>query len=191
MEEMILGDYKSQHDYIANQFLTERLNDMELQTQTVSPVLFVQGDYSKTSIAKLSTLLVDQVLEMGNPLELAEQIAASENLIKAIKEDKRFSDYVHEQLDQYKGKFNTESGTKIESAEVGTKYDFSVCKDFVLEEMSNELLLLEEQIKKRREFLKTTPSTGLIITDEKTGETMTVYPPVKTSTSSYKVTLAK
>ena len=162
---------------------------MELQLQTASPVLFMQGDYSKTSIAKLSTILVNQVLEIGNPLELAEQIAASENLVKAIKEDKRFADYVREQLDQYKGKFNTESGTKIEAAEVGTKYDFLICKDPVFESLEVELKQIEEKLKARKEFLKTVPASGIDIRID--DELITVYPPSKSSTSSYKITLAK
>jgi len=164
---------------------------MELQLQTASPVLFIQGDYSKTSIHKLATMLIEQVLEIGNPLELAEQIAASENLIKSIKEDKRFADYVREQLDQYKGKFNTESATKIEAAEVGTKYDFSVCNDVILTNHEKELEKAEFMVTNRKGFLKNVPPEGLIITDALTGETWTVYPPSKTSTSSYKITLAK
>jgi hypothetical protein len=85
----------------------------------------------------------------------------------------------------------TKYGTKLELAETGTKYDFTACGDPEWEDLEKQSKELDTKKKEREKFLKTIGDKGLIITDEETGETKKLFPPIKTSTSSYKQTLFK
>ncbi len=144
----------------------------------------------KSQISGLAQIAVEAVLETGNVLDVAESLSAMEDFIKSIKADKRFTDYVRDEAAKFGKLFTSQSGAKIELAEVGSKYDFSLCNDPELQESENHLIFYEKEVKDRKEFLKTIPSAGLdIIT--KDGEPIKIYPPSKTSTSSYKVTLSK
>lgn len=145
----------------------------------------------KSEINTHARSFVESVMEQGNPLQAAETIAALENFIKSVKEDKRFTDYVREEAGKHGKQYTSPSGAKIELAEVGSKYDFSLCNDEKLSQMESDLSVLETSVKARKEMLKTVPVEGLVVTDQETGETYTVYPPSKTSTSSFKITLAK
>jgi hypothetical protein len=157
---------------------------MELIT-TSRPALY-DGGNTKKEIESLALLLVEDVLEKGNPLELAERIAATENLIKALKENSRFTDYVKEELAKSSGKFSTPSGTRIEACEVSVSYDYSSNGDWLaLDSQEKEI---KERKKALEEKLRKIPS-GKLLVDDQTGETL--IGPVKTSKSSYKVTLQK
>ena len=78
-------------------------------------------------------------------------------------------------------------GATFTKTEVGTKYDYSKCNDAKLAELENAAKDAADALKKRQEFLKTVPVEGLAITDTETGETYTVYPPSKSSTSTVSV----
>lgn len=146
---------------------------------------------SKSDLKNIASNTINNVLEKGNPLEVAEALAAMETFIKEVRTDKRFTDYVREEAAKTPKVFISNSGAKIELAEVGTHYDFTNCGDLEREGLRLQKEGIELQLKQREEFLKQIPLSGLIITDEQTGETVTVYPPTKISTSSYKVTLSK
>ena len=60
---------------------------------------------SKKEIESLASWMIEEVLNDGKCLDLAERIAATEYLIKAIKADKRYVDYVREELAKNKGKY--------------------------------------------------------------------------------------
>ena len=144
----------------------------------------------KSEINSLAKTAVEAVLENGNVLDVAESLSAMEDFIKSVRADKRFTDYVREETAKYGKLFTSPSGAKIELAEVGSKYDFSLCNDPELQEYENHLIFYEKQVKDRKEFLKVLPSAGIdIIT--KDGEPIKIYPPSKTSTSSYKISLTK
>lgn len=145
----------------------------------------------KAELKEMAEQAVISVLENGNPLEVAESLSAMEEFIKNVRADKRFTEYVREEAGKHGKQYTSRSGAKIELAETGTRYDFSVCEDFELQALEIELTGIEEKIKGRKEFLKTVPSSGLLVTNEETGEIYKVYPPSKSSTSSFKVTLSK
>jgi hypothetical protein len=98
---------------------------------------------------------------------------------------------IREEVAKYgKGGYVTPRGAKFELAEVGYKYDWNACQDPILEQLESEVNSLKDRLKQRQEFLKTVPKEGIdIIFDG--GEVCRIYPPIKTSTSSYKVTLPK
>lgn len=152
-------------------------------------VLKVYSGLKKSEISNLANVAVESLLESGNVLEVAESLSAMEEFIKSVKGDKRFTEYVREETTKFGKQFSSASGAKIELAEVGTKYDFNVCADPELQRWEQQLTSAEDMVKKRKDFLKTIPVEGIeIITDD---EVVRVYPPAKSSTSSYKITLAK
>lgn len=107
-----------------------------------------------------------------------------------IEPDKELVSMIRDEISKNNGKLTTARGVKFEIAETGTKYDFSQCNDPELVEYEEKLNDYKEKVKLRQDFLKTVPAKGLdIITAD--GEPVKVYPPSKSSNSSYKVTLPK
>jgi len=134
----------------------------------------------KSLIAQKATRTVDNILERGNPITTAITIKAVEEFIEAIKKDKRFIDYVREELAKNGGKDSVE-GIALENVEAGTKYDYS-----------NDPVWVDLDKKKRdRETFLKTIKDPLSIVNEETGEVYSITPPVKTSSSTYKITLQK
>lgn len=158
---------------------------------------------SKTNAATFHGLVKAKIFETGiglfEYLETVKFFAAVDKVINGdsaskIQPDKEFIDYTGEQikLNSDKDNFTTGRGVKFTVAETGTSYDFSNCNDPVLIRLEEQAKEAAEKVKQRKEFLKTVDSsTGLVITDTDSGETITVYPPVKTSKSSFKISLPK
>jgi hypothetical protein len=131
----------------------------------------------------------------ADPLKIHLQVKAMENIIEIFTDRKKYPgtaiDYQSFILDaaEKNGKKFQYQNAEFSIKEVGTVYDFSKCED----QMLNYLLQLQEDIKKqvdaRKDMLKTVPTSGMVITDEETGETFKVYPPAKSSTTSVAVTL--
>lgn len=152
---------------------------------------FFQKGLSKSEIKTMSEKAVESVLEIGNPLQVAEALSAMTSFIKNVEDDQKFCDYVREEAKKYPKGFISNSGAKIEVCESGTRYVFTNCADSVWDDFKKEKDEIDEQLKARETFLKTVPLSGLLVTNEQTGETTKIFPPAKSSTSSYKITLAK
>jgi hypothetical protein len=163
--------------------------NMEMVKYNSLPV--VVGANTKKEIETLADALVTDLIDKGSPLELAEMLSSTEHLVKTIKSDKRYSEYVQVELNLRSGKFSTESGSKIEACEVGTKYHFDKCGDVELFMLEQRAESANNAVKERQEFLKKVPASGLDVVDPISGEVYKVYPPYKTSTTSYKVTLSR
>lgn len=105
--------------------------------------------------------------------------------------DKEFKKMVMDEVSKYgKEGYQTPRGAKFGIMEnAGTVYHYENCKDLLLDDYKTQLEILTLKIKERQEFLKTVPVTGMEIRFE--DELITVYPPYKTSTTTYKVTLPK
>ena len=145
---------------------------------------------TKTEIKSMAQNAIDNVKENGNPLQLAETLSAIELFVKEVKADESFKDYVREEVTKNEKCFVSKSGAKIELAETGTKYDFLKCNDEAYTSLLKGIESLTETIKTRETFLKAVPIEGMdIVTIE--GEVVKIFPPSKSSTSSYKITLAK
>jgi len=151
----------------------------------------ISSGYTKTQLKIAADNVVNDIIENSNALPAAEALSAMETFVKEVKGNKQYIDFVRDEISKYGKVANTPSGTKLELAEVGTKYDFEKCEDRKLVSLAAKIAELEEEFSKRKDFLKTVPISGMLVTDEETGETYKVYPPSKTSTSSYKVTIAK
>jgi hypothetical protein len=151
----------------------------------------ISAGYTKTQLKIAADNVVNDIIENSNALPAAEALSAMENFVKEVKGNKQYIDFVREEIQKHGKAATTASGSKLELAEVGTKYDFSKCEDPKLLELIRKIDALDVELDNRKDFLKTVPLSGLLVTDESTGETYKVYPPSKTSTSSYKVTIAK
>lgn len=125
----------------------------------------------------------------AEPLKVHLQVKCMEDIIKLLNTNTRYKDHVLEAAKVYGEKSFQFQNSKVEIKEVGTKYDFSKCSDPVLAEMYAKQSELDAAVKARETMLKTVSEKGMIITDEGTGETFTVYPPAKSSTTSVAITL--
>lgn len=122
-----------------------------------------------------------------NPLDLLVNIKAIEKSFELVKET--LMQNALDEANKYEKSFEFK-GTKIERVEVGTKYDYSNCNDFKLAKIADNLNHYSEQKKQRENMLKTLKSK-LVEIDEETGDINEIYPPIKTSTTSLKVTMLK
>lgn len=168
----------------------ERLKQFE-QEDTLSVIKPFDQGLKKSQIEVMASNAVDSVLELGNPLKVAESISAMELFIKTVKDNPRFKEYVREEASKTPKGFVSSSGAKIELAEVGSTYDYSNCGDAELDMLDADFKKAENNLKERKEFLKKIPLSGIDVIVPFSGEVIHIYPPSKSSTSSYKVNLAK
>lgn len=144
---------------------------------------------TKSQIKVIAQSSVHELMNNGRILEAAEALTVMENFIKEVRSSKEFTDYVRDEVSKNGKDITNPSGAKIELAETGTKYDFSQCSDPVLVQLEAKLETVEDMIKDRKEMLKKVSASGMdILIDD---ELIKVFPPSKTSTSSYKITLSK
>jgi hypothetical protein len=141
---------------------------------------------SKEQVTLFGTKLLKEIGDgTVNPLEIRAMKAYFDKMFESIKTD--FDLAVREEAEKY-GKTFEYKGVKMELAEVGTKYDFTVCKDHELDVLVADADVANAKVKARQDFLKALKEPLTFVYDD-TGEVITVYPPLKTSTSSVKVTL--
>jgi hypothetical protein len=121
-----------------------------------------------------------------NPLKLHLQVKCLEDLIKQITSNPDYKELTLDEAYKY-GKAFEQFNAKFEIKEMGVKYDFTTCGDPIMNGLLEQQETLEQQIKERQKFLKGIPSEGLqtLIEDE----VVTLYAPVKTSTTTISVNL--
>lgn len=150
----------------------------------------LSNQITKTQLKIIGNNMVADIMNNGNIIESADAISKMEMLIKEIKSNPDWIDYLREEVAKSGASVTTSSGTRIELAEVGVRYDYSVCQDTMLNELLAEQERIDELIKERQTFLKTIPVSGLdIVTTE--GELARIYPPSRSSSSSIKTTIAR
>lgn len=150
----------------------------------------IQKDYNKEELTKIATNCVNELMENGRIIEVHEFITKMEFFIKQLKDNDCYHEHLLDEVCKYGKSHTTSTGTKIELAEVGVKYDYSVCDDDIYNELVVKKMGLEEQIKERQIFLKTIPESGLeIVTEDR--EIKKLYPPARSSQSSVKTTISK
>lgn len=150
----------------------------------------INNHITKSDIKTMADNCITEISDNGSFISAIESLSKMELLIKEIKSNKKFVEYATEEIAKYGKSINTPSGTKIELAEVGTKYDYSKCNDDIYNKLSEQLAEIENALDERKAFLKTLPSAGMdVITVH--GEMVKIYPPSKSSTSSFKTSIAK
>lgn len=91
------------------------------------------------------------------------------------------------QAERY-GKRSNLLDLSIEIKEAGTKYDYTNCGNQTWIKLSEQIQMLQSQQKSVEKTLKTITSPMTVV-DDNTGEITTLYPPVKTSSSTITVKL--
>jgi predicted heme/steroid binding protein len=149
---------------------------MELQLQNLKP--------TKSDIKIASDILIQQV-DNGevNAIDVALQLKVIEEFVKDARE--RLNKYTIDELYKYQGGKVNIYDAKIETAETGVKYDYSV--DSTWAELKAKSDESTSALKQREDILKKIPA-GHTLVDEN-GEA--AIGPTKTSTTSYKITLSK
>jgi hypothetical protein len=148
----------------------------------------INEQISKANIQYLANKVVDNVCLTGNIIQLAENLAKMDLLIKEIKDNSNYKDYILNEVSKYGKSHVTASGTKLEVAEVGTKYDYSLTGDVELKELEEQKAIIEFKIKERQTFLKALKRPMEVLFAD---ELITLHPPAKTSTTSIKTTISK
>jgi hypothetical protein len=140
----------------------------------------------KKEIAVIVERTVDTILEEGNVVRAAEALAAMEEFTRRFRRDERYVQFLRDELALHRGKLVTSSGAKIEACEAGVKYDYTSSAEWLA--IDREIQQLEQQRKQLEERLRIL-APGRMAVDPDTGEVL--EGPLKTSTSTYRITLAK
>lgn len=160
-------------------------------------------DLTKKGVAKAASNIYSSIME-GNmsAIDVAIMFKFVDETNKQLKElsddngKNGFVDLVREEIERNAddGKsYTSRHGVKFELYEAATKFDYESCGDPVWNRMNKELEILKVKMKEREAFLKTLKeSVTLNVVDPDTSEfheNVEIYPPVKTSTSTYKQTM--
>ncbi|MBO9681626.1 MAG: hypothetical protein J7502_02945 [Flavisolibacter sp.] len=146
----------------------------------------IKEGLSKKQIAELADQSVSTVLEQGNVFEVAEALAAMEEFVKNVRKDERFVDFLRDELTKHRGRLTTNSGARIEICEAGVSYDYSGNGEW--KELDQQIKMLTDQRKAVEEKLRKL-GPGRMAVDPETGEVL--EGPLKTSKSTYRITLSK
>lgn len=140
---------------------------------------------SKVGIKSFVDKVISEV-EQGliNPLDLLIYIKSIEKSLEGITSGTK--QMMINEADKYTEKTIEYKGASISKEELGVKYDYSKCGDIVFDELTRRISAMTDQRKQREAMLKTLKDSMTLV-DEETGETWTVNPPIKTSTSGIKV----
>lgn len=140
---------------------------------------------SKKEIKDEAKIYAESRLDRIDPLSILLKAKKAEEFFKTVQEHVKAE--ALKEAEKYPERSITLNGAKYEKTSVYTEYDYSNCNDSVL----NERMQLFEEAKKaleaRKEFLKALKEP-LIVTDEDSGETFKVFPPVKKTTDGIKIT---
>lgn len=121
-----------------------------------------------------------------DPLKIHLQVKNTEDLIKQITSDEKYREFLLNEAQKY-GKSFEQYNAKFQVKETGTRYDYSGCNDAELRELEIQAQHWQDKLKERQKFLQNLPASGIEVLQG--DELVTVYPPVKTSTTSLTVTL--
>jgi hypothetical protein len=146
----------------------------------------IREGLNKKQIADLAEQSVNNVLEQGNVFQVAEALAAMEEFVKNVRKDERFVTFLRDELTKHRGRLTTNSGARIEVCEAGVAYDYSSNGEW--KELDQQIKILIEQRKIVEENLRKL-APGRMVVDPETGEVL--EGPIKTSKSTYRITLSK
>ena len=146
----------------------------------------IHDGLGKEQIAEMADQSVTKVLEEGNVFQVAEALAAMEEFVKNVRKDERFVEFLREELSKHRGRLITSSGARVEACEAGVMYDYSSNGEW--RELDEQIRLLTERRKTVEEKLRKL-APGRMAVDPETGEVF--EGPVKTSKSTYRITLKR
>lgn len=160
---------------------------MEKQTLQPSTTLpSIRDGLTKRQVAELAEQSVQNALEEANIFQVAEALAAMDEFVKTIRKDERYIQFLRDELIHHHGKLITGSGAKIELCEAAVTYDYTNNAEWRI--LDQQIQILTDQRKKVEEKLRRI-AQGKVVVDTETGEV--IEGPMKTSKSTYRITLAK
>lgn len=114
------------------------------------------------------------------------QVRAMEKSLKIIHENIKM--FAEREAGKYPGDKFDFKGNEVAKCDVKTEYDYSKCNDPEWERLLYESEKADKELKAREAFLRAL--TGPLNTfDDQTGETITINPPLKKTTSGLKITI--
>jgi hypothetical protein len=150
-----------------------------------------QVPVSKSGVAKIASALKENILNGEiNVFEFISKVEILKNALEELRKDRDVVEAVLSEVEKY-GREGEWREVKIKQIEAGTKYDFSMTGDPVILQLLKKQEELKEKMKEREKFLKNIPYEGITELDEETGEYSKIYPPVKSSTTTFSITLPK
>lgn len=133
----------------------------------------------------VSQYLEDMAYNGGEPLK---DLALCRKYIFLLEElEKGLKDFAITELETYDRNEADVLGATVKAVEAGVKYDFSESKAWV--EQKSRVDAESKRLKDIEVFAKTLKSKTTLV-DEETGETMEYFPPVKSSSTSIRVTIS-
>lgn len=141
---------------------------------------------SAQQIQFFATSIINEVKD-GNesPLRVLIQLRAMEKATKQILEG--IKDNILTESEKYPGQNWEMWGNKLEKAELGVSYDFSVCCDPTFERLEVDFNTAKARLDERKEFLKAVKKPLDVVSED--GEAITIMPPKRISTTGVKVTI--
>lgn len=143
------------------------------------------------STKKEISLFASQIanaLESGevNPLDILLRFKSFEKVFEAIKP--RLQELAATEASKYKEKTINLMGAEFSIKESGITFDYSQTGDTVHARLSAELEAAKEALKNRETFLKTIKGSETVV-DEDTSEIITIYAPVRKSSTGVQVSI--
>ncbi len=156
------------------------------ETSRAQRVSFVQDLIDRMSDGDTDPLKVHlQMKSLADIINSATNLDPKKN--KHTNLAKKYKDLVLDAAQKHGKEFSLYN-SNFNVQETGTKYDYSQCGDQELSDLLSLQASINEKVKNRQEFLKAVPSSGQVVVDGQ-GETYTVYPPSKSSTTAVVVKL--
>lgn len=149
----------------------------------------INAGLTKNQIKIIAQNSITELIDSGRILEAVEALSIMEKFIEEVRGSKEFLESVRDEVAKNGKEIVNNTGAKIELAETGVKYDFSKCCDPLLPQLQAKFETAKKMLDERKNYLKNLPYSGVDVLIE--DEIVKLYPPSKSSTSSYKITLAK
>lgn len=147
--------------------------------------------FTKENQKATAQTLVTKVVEgEADPIQVFSTVKALVECLTIFLKNKDVVDSTIAACERYGKTGALYNGANLCVAEVGVKYDYSACNDPEWDDLSKQRAELDAKIKARETFLRGIPREATIL-NEDTGEITKVVPPIKTSSTSVKVTFAK
>lgn len=153
-----------------------------MNLQIVTNSLF---SLSKKEIQALVKNTIETEDLAGNTLANILKAKKAEEFFKNIQEGLKAE--ALKEAEKYPERIVEAFGAKFEKTSVYTDYDFTACKDSVLNDLLEDQEKIKSKVEERKTWLKSLKNP-LVVTDEDSGETFKVYPPVKKTTDGLKIT---
>lgn len=171
----------------------------ELQFSATSTLALF--DTTKSERSEFIRQIVEQI-ESGDAeaLKVLLQIRSMESIIDGLtsrdpkknKDNvelaKRFHTCIMEEADKHGKQFELHNA-KLSVGEVGTTYNYDGCNDETYLTLLSEFETAKAKLDERKKFLQNLPDAGMEYLNRETGELERMFKPIKTSTTSLKVTL--